>query len=144
MLCQCNLCIFTNPEAMTKCNVIVTSTAKETGRLQKRKKKDRRKDKSHRRDGQKKGHWKGGKISRKDESPRRDRQKKDEWIGGKMSRKDENITGEIDTKRKSGLEERWVEMKVVCCKCTLYCKRKSRIKFEIKKQTVFSLNKWGA
>ena len=33
VLCQCNLCIFTNPEAMTKCNVIVTSKVKETGKL---------------------------------------------------------------------------------------------------------------
>ena len=34
VLCQCNLCLFTNLEAMTKCNVIVTSTVTETVRLQ--------------------------------------------------------------------------------------------------------------
>ena len=33
VLCQCNLCQFTNLEAMTKCNVIVTSTVTETVRL---------------------------------------------------------------------------------------------------------------
>ena len=34
VLCQCNLCLFINLEAMTQCNVIVTSTVTETVGLQ--------------------------------------------------------------------------------------------------------------
>ena len=97
---------------------------KVTGEIDRRKKNawDKRyeKNESQSRGRQKKDEWIRGKTSRKDEIHRRDRDKKEDWIGGKMSRDE-----------------------TVCCKCTRYCKRKPRIKFKIKKETAFSLNKLG-